>query len=314
MLSLGLSTIGRNASSTPVFGGAVTGDKFIATSTSTSEVRFSVVPSNNGWLIGTSDGNAGIRLGTAGSVGLSFHTTNGVAQWKINQNNGNFESDQGRSIFTAGSIGANSSCCLSFNPNAMTITATGGLLLLGGSSSASGVSGDVIVNAGTGATGSKVNGLISANTTGVGNVGASGPDDLQVYNLAANTLTTTARGIRIRAWGTTANNANAKTVRLTIGPTPTALITKQLTASIAGFWELEATILRTGASAQDYFAKAVNYGGTTVSSTDGATVAMLASVGTLTQTETNALDIKVQSTVSTSNNDIVSEGLIVEYI
>lgn len=167
---------------------------------------------------------------------------------------------------------------------------------------------------GSGSVNMRIGGCMEANPTGVGNVGASGPDDLQTYQLPASTLNAANRGIRIKAWGTTANNANAKTVRLTIGPGPTALITKQLTASIAGFWKLEATILRTGASTQDYFAEARNYGGTTVSSTDGATVAMLASVGTLTQTETNALDIKVQSTVSTSNNDIVSEGLIVEFL
>lgn len=161
----------------------------------------------------------------------------------------------------------------------------------------------------------KVGAVADVNTTGVGNVGASGPDDLQVYSLPANALTSTNRCVRLTASGTTANNANAKTVRITVGPTPTALITKALNVSLAGCtWKLQATICRTGASAQDYFAEAWNSCGTTVSSTDGATTLYLSTSGTLTQTETNALDLKSQSTASTSNNDIVSELLTTEYL
>lgn len=159
-----------------------------------------------------------------------------------------------------------------------------------------------------------IGGAFSVNTTAVGNSGACGTLDLQTYSLGAHSINTTTRCVKAKAWGTTANNANAKTVRLTIGPGPTALITKQLTASIAGRWKLEATICRTGASAQDYFSEAVNYGGTTVSSTDGATVALLSGFGSITETETNALTIKTQATVCTTANDIVSEGLVVEYL
>lgn len=148
-------------------------------------------------------------------------------------------------------------------------------------------------------------------TTGVGNLGASGPDDLQSCTLPANALTTTNRCFEVLAKGTTANNANAKTVRLAVGGT--AVITKQLTASIAGRWTITATVCRTGASAQDYFAESVNFGGTTVSSTDGATVAVLSGNGTATETETNAIIIKTQSTASTTDNDIVSELLAVKY-
>lgn len=157
-------------------------------------------------------------------------------------------------------------------------------------------------------------GVISVNTTAVGNVGASAPDDLQSYTLPANVLVHTGRCVRVTAKGTTANNANAKTVRLAVGAGPTALVTKQLTASIAGRWKIEALVCRTGASAQDYSAESVNFGGTTVSSTDGATVALLSGLGTLTETETATIVIKTQSTVSTSDNDIVSEFLMVELL
>jgi hypothetical protein len=160
-------------------------------------------------------------------------------------------------------------------------------------------------------------GTMLANVTGVGNVGASAPDDLQTFTLDANTLNIAQRCLKITAWGTTANTAAAKTVRLTIGPTPTALVTKALAASIAGSWNIEALVCRTGASTQDYKATAWNNNGTALCATsacaDGATIERQFAVGTLTQTETNALVIKTQSTVSTNDNDIVSEGLVVEY-
>lgn len=162
-----------------------------------------------------------------------------------------------------------------------------------------------------------VGGLISSNTTAVGNLGASGPDDLQVGSLAASSLVTATnnRCVRVTAVGTTANNANAKTVRLVAGAGPTALCTKQLTASIAGTWMMEAVICRTGASAQRYYAYCEQSGGTTVSTTDGTGVWRIPTVtGTLTETETNAMTIKTQSTVSTSDNDVVSNELRIEAI
>lgn len=159
-------------------------------------------------------------------------------------------------------------------------------------------------------------GVANVNTTGVGNVGASGPDDLQTYTLPANALVTTGRCIQVYAAGTTGATTNAKTVRLTIGPTPTAIITKQLqqAAATASTWEIKATICRTGASTQDFYAEAYNNGAAAVGITDGPTILKLGAFGTLTQTETNALDIKVQSTVSTSNDDIRCELLVVNYL
>jgi hypothetical protein len=158
----------------------------------------------------------------------------------------------------------------------------------------------------------RAGGNLDANSTGVGNVGASGPDDLQVYTLPANALIHASRGLKVKCYGTTTNNPNAKTVRLLFGTT--TVITKQLTASVAGFWVLEATILRTGTSAQDIFGEAVNYGGTAVSSTDGATVQDLATFATATETETAAIDIKTQSTVSTTDNDIISQGCTTDFL
>lgn len=163
-----------------------------------------------------------------------------------------------------------------------------------------------------GASTANIGGSICVNTTGVGNLGASGPDDLQTCTISANTLIVTGRCFEVKAFGTVANNANAKTVRLTIGPTPTAIITKQLNISVASTWKIEATICRTGASAQSFIAEAYNFGGTAVTSVEAATDYDEGVTGTLTQTETNSLVIKTQSTVSTTDNDIVSSMLIVK--
>lgn len=163
-----------------------------------------------------------------------------------------------------------------------------------------------------GASTANIGGSICVNTTGVGNLGASGPDDLQSCTIPANTLVVTGRCFEVKAFGTVANNANAKTVRLTIGPTPTAIITKQLNISVASTWKIEATICRTGASAQSFIAEAYNFGGTAVTSVEAATDYDEGVTGTLTQTETNSLVIKTQSTVSTTDNDIVSSMLIVK--
>lgn len=158
----------------------------------------------------------------------------------------------------------------------------------------------------------EVVGALNINTTAVGNVGASGPDDLITYPMPANTIAANTQGVRITAWGTTANNANAKTVRLMFGGT--ALVTKQLTASVAGTWKLMATVMRTGASAQKFYAEAMNDQGTTVSGTDGATVQRIAAATTSAETDTATITIKCQSTVSTADNDIVNQGLITEWL
>lgn len=307
--------------------GVITADRFVATSTSANSFTTSV---GNGvyalkhataaWGIWYNSGGASMLFDVGGVTPLTLTSTSATIGVPFNSsvasgNNAFLVSNAGARI----KLSSGGTTDYLYSDGATLITSAGDFTAVGKLRGANGyflvndVTGFSSVAVGTtSGAAANIGGVVSANSTGVGNVGASGPDDLQTYQLPANSLTGASRGIRIKAWGTTANNANAKSVRLSFGSAD--LITKQLTASIAGFWELEATILRTGVSAQDFFAKAVNYGGTTVSSTDGETVAMLANVGTATQTETAAIDIKVKSTVSTADNDIVSQGLIVEYI
>ena len=298
----GLMRLGVGGSS-PVFSGDVTANSFTATAGSGSN---GLVLSVAGARLKLSSGGTGDYLTSDGSSTIS---TPGALK-------------------AAGLIGAvpNNSQNLSLRNTSdstvwsMIVNTSGQSLLTIYNNSTQQIlqyqnSGEVKVCVGTPAalsTLANVAATVSANSTSVGNVGASGPDDLITYTLPANALTTAGRGIRVKAWGTTANNANAKTVRLVFGGT--TLVTKQLTASVAGTWNIEATILRTGASAQKFYAAAENDNGTTVSSTDGATVLRIASANTCAETESGTIVIKGQSTVSTADNDIVQQALIVEYI
>ena len=152
-----------------------------------------------------------------------------------------------------------------------------------------------------GATSISAVGTLNVNTTAVGNVGA-GPDDLIIYTLPANTLVATPRGLRITAYGTTANTGNAKTVSLRWGSQ--TLHSQSLTVSIAGRWEIVGYVLRTGANTQDGNTRIVQ----------GPTALVGGSTLAGTQTETGTITIKCVADTVTADNDIVQELLMVEAI
>jgi hypothetical protein len=143
-----------------------------------------------------------------------------------------------------------------------------------------------------------VSGLLSVKSTAVGNVGG-GTDDLQSYDLPANTLGVDGRVLRITAWGTTANNVNAKTVTLNFGSQ--TIMTQALTTSIAGTWRISAIVTRTGSNTQDIFAELLQL----------ATIVHKQTLTAGTQTDTAAITIKCTG-AATSNDDILQEGLLVE--
>lgn len=149
-------------------------------------------------------------------------------------------------------------------------------------------------------------GLFDLVNVAVGNVGASGPDDLQTTALGANMLVKASRGLRITAWGTCANTANAKTFTLNFGSQ--VVLTHACVVNVASQWKITTRVVRTGASTQDW---ASEYTGNS-----GAVNAFEydPEIGTASQSETAGITIKMQSTVSTSNNDIVEEGLLVEFL
>ena len=137
----------------------------------------------------------------------------------------------------------------------------------------------------------------------VGNVGA-GEDDLITATLPANALSTNGMALRITAWGTTANNATGKTLKVYLGTQ--ILLTNALTASIAGVWRAECIVVRTGVGGQDYSGSLMSLGAAGVALNDVEN-------GAATQDETAALAIKCTGEAG-ANNDIVQEGLVVELL
>lgn len=144
-------------------------------------------------------------------------------------------------------------------------------------------------------------GVINVNLTGVGNV-TTGEDDLITYALPASTLSANGMGLRITAWGSTANNANTKTVKLFFGAT--AILTQALTASIAGSWRIVAEVFRTGVDTQDCIA----------SLSQGATDIAHAEFTATTIDDGAAITIKCTGESSVDTNDLIQEGLMVELL
>lgn len=138
-------------------------------------------------------------------------------------------------------------------------------------------------------------------TAEVGNVG-TGEDNLITYLLPASCFAATAKGLRLRAWGTGANNDNAKIVRMYFGAT--AVASANLTASQANQWNLEAEIYSTGANAQDFFSSFIQTGAANV---------LISNTGTLIHSDAAIATCKCTGEAS-ANNDIVQTGFSAIFI
>lgn len=218
-------------------------------------------------------------------LNINNSSTAGTQEIKIDAANpGITITDDGGSTGTG--VGINGISATDFAGRNSTLNATGGTFALGGSTSASPV--PVVAN---------------VNNTAVGNVGG-GTDDLITYSLPATSMNSNGRGVRITAWGTTANNVNAKTLILNFGSA--AILTNSLTTSVAGIWRIEAEVFRTGSNIQDYSSQLVTTGTAAVAIND-------IEGGTASQTDSSAITIKCTG-AGTSNNDIVQEGLLVEML
>lgn len=141
---------------------------------------------------------------------------------------------------------------------------------------------------------------LDVDVAAVGNVGG-GTDDLITFDIPANIFGTDGKAVRVKAWGTTANNADAKTVTFVVGSQ--TVLTTALTTSIAGQWEIEVSIVRTGSNTQDIRARLLQ----------GATVIFDQELTAGTQTDNAAITIKCTG-AATSNNDIVQEGMITQLL
>jgi hypothetical protein len=146
-------------------------------------------------------------------------------------------------------------------------------------------------------------GRANINTTAVGNVGA-GEDNLITYDLPANALSGDGKGVEIIAWGTTANNAAAKTLKIYFGSQ--IILTNSLTVNLAGAWRAHCLVFRTAVDAQDYSSQLITTGAAGVALND-------VEGGTATEDVGAAITIKCTGE-ATSNNDIVQEGLLIKFL
>lgn len=163
--------------------------------------------------------------------------------------------------------------------------------------------GNITVDAGTGAGTYVPSGAINVNTTEVGNI-TTGEDDLISYTLPADGLSSVSKGVRITAWGTGANNANAKTIKMYVGGTE--ITTAALLANNNQSWLMTALVFNTGTDTQDFYS-------TIERNTAAATDVAVRTSGTLTLTDSGAIIIKSTGT-GTATNDIIQKGMLVEFL
>jgi hypothetical protein len=144
-------------------------------------------------------------------------------------------------------------------------------------------------------------GLLTAQVTAVGNGANTTEDILQTFSLPANALDAVGRGVRIKAWGTLANNGDGKTVRIYFGAN-IYNSTNLPTANVA--WCIWADVFKTGSNTQTAIGTG-NFGNSTPATNSTAP----------NQADTSAIIIKVTGQATVANaNDIICNGMTVEMI
>lgn len=144
---------------------------------------------------------------------------------------------------------------------------------------------------------------IEANTN-VGTPASIVETALKTITIAANSLAKTGQGVRIRVWGSTAANANTKTIRLKYGST--TLLTNGVTTAPNGvYWEFEAMVFRTSGSFIAHFGK--GQVGTALQNPNHSV--------SVSKDNTAAQDIVLTGQNGTASaNEIVCYGMLVEYL
>jgi hypothetical protein len=142
--------------------------------------------------------------------------------------------------------------------------------------------------------------VLSINTTAADN-GTTVETDLMSYTLPAATLAADGAALRVTVWGTTAANANTKTLKFKFGAT-SVTFNPVTTAPNNLVWIASFIIVRTGAATQEMIC---------VESRVGA-VNELGSRTTPAETLSSSVVIKVTGQSGTASNDISQKGMLVE--
>lgn len=162
---------------------------------------------------------------------------------------------------------------------------------------------DSLHNAGSGTETFRPDGIINIDTAASSTAANTTETDLITYSLPLNSLSANNRGVHIKAWGTTANNANSKTCRIYFGNSVLAS-NNVSTAPNGNSWLLEADVFRTGTSTQD----AIGNG-------QFGNVAQSVTFSLPTEDITGAITIKVTGQNGTSAaSDITAQGLLISFL
>lgn len=162
---------------------------------------------------------------------------------------------------------------------------------------------DALHNAGSGSETFRADGHISINTTGVATTAIVTEENLLTFSLPANSLSVNGYGVRIRAWGQVAANANGKTLKLYFGNSIVASNNVSL-APNAVAWLLEAEVWRTGAQTQDAIGKG-----------QVGSIPQSVFFNLPTEDTTGAITIKITGQNGTATAaDITAEGLSVAFL
>lgn len=146
-------------------------------------------------------------------------------------------------------------------------------------------------------------------TATTGNVGA-GEDTLATWTTGQNELWANAQGLIGRFWGQTANNANAKTLRIRIveGANNNELLNFALTASEAGRWDLQFEITRI--SSTTFIAVATTMVGPGGGPTSRIGTNMYGAAAPGTATFDNGVEIRITAEATTTNDVTMFGGTI----
>jgi len=145
-------------------------------------------------------------------------------------------------------------------------------------------------------------GRVFANYANGGNTG-TGEDTLQSITIPAGTLSRDGRALKVEMFGTSANNANSKTLKLYFG---TKLVMSEvLTPSQLNRWHIEMYVVNTATGQKT--------GGKFVQTQNGGSGTVLNEVYVVDATEDESSDIIIKTTgEAVSDNDILHKVSIIE--
>lgn len=156
---------------------------------------------------------------------------------------------------------------------------------------------------GTGTGVGALSSVLDSQFTPVGNTADTNEDTLMTYTLPGNSLTTNGWSVRLTAFGTGVNTANATTLKCYFGSTITDTLV--LTASQANVWRVVYDVIRIDATHQTAFGTIVQGGTVTVTKAENTAPAETLSGNVV-------MKCTGQRGTSSTSNSVVQLGEVIE--